>query len=363
MLNTIDNTQGLLDLINTFNFILIIYNMGYEHKILESNLEKSKIIKNIAIKLNPDNLPRLGNMTNLLGTIGINQLNTNISLINIIKLNDFNLLLSQENIKSLNSYLKPLGSDLNLSPLLDPSLAANIIDFSKAIYILNNISETNFNELVSTPNLLILADTLNILDSTSLNNLINSNTTKEIDNTINDLNRLTNDMPNFSNYTAILNPTYLDGLTTPFNVSCSPCLRSFLQLSGLKPSIMSFLDNLSLPSNSAKKDLDNLNNSINQYQERLTVLETKLNDLKNIDNAFTNQINAIETALTSTGLNNCTPVLDLLNLIKNVQLGLKRMSIDPLQKSINFINQAIENNQNYINSFLALKSIKPHIDC
>jgi hypothetical protein len=361
MLNTIDNTQGLLDLINTFNFILILYNMGYEHKILEINLEKAKIIKIIALKLNPDNLPRLGDMFALLSNTS--NLNNNISSMNLTKLNSFSELLNENNIRNLNSFLKPLGADINLTPLLDPALAANITDFSKANYILNNISENNFNELVSTPNLLILADTLNILDSTSLNNLINSNTTKEIDNTINDLNRLTNNMPNFSNYTAILNPTYLDSLTSPFNLSCSPCIRSFFQLSGLKPSIMTFLNSLTTPSNEAKKDLENLNNTINQFQEKLSVINTKLDSLKTIDNNFTNQINAIETALISTGLQNCTPVLDLLNLLKNVQIGLKRTSIDPLQKSVNFINQAIENNQNYINSFLALENLKPHIDC
>lgn len=359
--NSFLDTKGLVDLVNTINFVGSLFPMGLQHKMIE---EKANSLKAIAEKLNPEGIKIIEGIDVFLTPANTIQLNNNLTNLNITKLTDFYNLLDTAKIKSLNDYIKATYSDPAIS-VFSSFLAATITDSTDMENTLNLINSSNFYELVRVSNLLVYFDTLGILDNTNLNKFTQSLTSKDISDINNDLPTLTSSMPNFSSYSTILNTGNLTGLITPSNLSCSPCLVSFLDQSGLKSDIMSFLDSvINTPDNFFNGQLQGLKNSLLQYNAILDIAYGKLDSFNLITSSLDSLLASLSLAVHDIPLMaNCTPVLFLISMLQAFKTLINNILINPLKNQISNLKFNINSGTELINTSDYLKSLIPHIDC
>jgi hypothetical protein len=169
-------------------------------------------------------------------------------------------------------------------------------------------------------------------------------------------------MPNFSTYSSSLNETNLNSLLSP-NPSCSPCLTQFLNMTGLKPLIMGFLDtNFNQANSFFNSELGKIQAEIDMYQSRLNVLSLRLNALDNLNNSLLSLLSSLNDAVFTYSVN-CTPVSFLISMLSAMQKGLSETMIAPLKLNLANLNLSIDASQSFLNSMFALKNLMPHIDC
>lgn len=360
------NQQGyLFDFIKVSEMVSTLFFMGLERHITSPNQVKAKKLKTVADYTNPDGIVALNGIVSVLTPINITQFNVNLSQLTDATLDNLLVLLGVPNQKTdFSNHIKSLKAIPSLFTFVDRALAFGVPSLTNSEALLTQLTAMNLPDLLNPVPLLTFLDTNNAFSPSTLDLFIKSMPSSHLTTIIANLVTLSTSMPNFASFSGTLNNTNLTNSlsTNPF---CTPCLTAFLQTSGLKTDIMSFLNTQIAGTNSLLNlQLDKMAKDLNIYQQVLAknsaisgAFNGLLGDIDSLTSSLTTSIGNIPNA------NQCAPVIGLVAMLAGVKLGVKDLVLKPLDDSINSYNIQIGNILGFTSSLNSLKNLIPRLDC
>lgn len=365
-LNTNDDVEGLLFILSTSKLMLLLDKKGLNHKIDDINQAKRKVLYDIGLKISPNKpIDSTTNILDILNTPSVTQLNANIASFNETELNSLSTLLDTQTYRD---DLKNIGIQLDSDPTLADTINPYAVPFgaaaSKATSVLNQINSGNYYELVKSTNILTFMDNAGKWTNTNIDNFIKNLPSKEIDDVIDNIPILSTLMPNFSSFTSTLNSTNLTSMLTPSNTFCNPCLVNFLNLSGLKTDIMTFLNsNVTNANTWLNGHLEKLSLGVEQFQLMADSIFGDIQSFESLQSDISNLINSLLANLIPTNSDKCSPVLFLISMLKAFSLGIATLLLNPLKLQFDGLNLQIKEINEFFNTLQALRNLIPQIDC
>lgn len=348
--------QGLFDLINIFRLVTAIKKQGLGHHFSNIATSTFDLFNDLGVAVSPkgvDNILTLHLLLTAPNKLIISNLINSIPLDKLILLK---VVLTEANVKSiLDIFEQSTG-------LADPVLAFNITDNTNLLFVLNNLTIDNFNTLVSANNFVAFLGNLGVTLSTltaTVKNFLGGGVQSI------SLSELATSMPNYSSYTATLNPTFLATLVNVVNLGCCSHLTNFF---GANPTLKNDI-NAFLTANLPHFDVTGLQATLGQFKNVLSgaqgLMDFYTGQIDSLNGLIASFTPLFTSYLSANGLTpeEATCVANKLEGLQTLKFVIDTQYLKPAKDTVNMYKVGIDAINEAIGAINSLKIELPDFNC